>query len=171
MRVKFWQKTLAALLVVGVLPIAFVNAVSIQGTRDRLTELGVTNIRERAVSTANAIDSYLQGPLGDVVLVSKLPAVIAYAQNVNDPDLRRAAREVLAAASARSVNYESIAIVSIDPHQPQEGLAVVPASLGLPPSFTAHDLLADERYQWRIGPNYVRLVPGVRQAHVIAVDT
>ena len=114
MRVKFWQKTLAALLVVGVLPIAFVNAVSIQGTRDRLTELGVTNIRERAVSTANAIDSYLQGPLGDVVLVSKLPAVIAYAQNVNDPDLRRAAREVLAAASARSVNYESIAIVSID---------------------------------------------------------
>ena len=114
MRLKFWHKTVAALLIVGVLPIAVVNAVSIQGTRDRLTGLGVTNISERALGTASAIDSYLQGPLGDVVLVSKLPAVIAYAQNVVDPDLRRAAREVLAAAAARSPNYESIAIVSID---------------------------------------------------------
>lgn len=114
MRFKFWQKTVAALLIVGVVPIAFVNAVSIQGTRDRLTGLGVTNVSERALGTAAAIDSYLQGPLGDVVLVSKLPAVIAYAQNVVDPDLRRAAREVLSAAAARSPNYESIAIVSID---------------------------------------------------------
>ena len=38
----------------------------------------------------------------------------------------------------------------------------------LPPSFTVHDLLTDERYQWRIGANYVRLEPGVRQAHVCA---
>jgi starch synthase (maltosyl-transferring) len=63
-----------------------------------------------------------------------------------------------------------ITIVNIDPHQAQEGLAIVPASLGLPPSFTAHDVLSDERFQWRIGPNYVRLVPGVRQAHVICVE-
>ena len=48
-----------------------------------------------------------------------------------------------------------ITVVNIDPHQLQEGLAVVPASLGLPPSFTVHDLLSDERFQWRIGPNYV----------------
>ena len=114
MRIKFWQKTLLALLIVGVVPIAAVNFVSIQGTRERLTQLGVTNIRERAVSTAAAIDSYLKGPLGDVVLASRLPAVVAYAQNVTDPDLRRAAREVLAAAASRSPNYESIAIVSID---------------------------------------------------------
>jgi C4-dicarboxylate-specific signal transduction histidine kinase len=114
MRVTFWQKTLLALLIVGVVPIAAVNAVSVQQTRDRLTQLGVTNIRERAISTANNIDSYLRGPLGDVVLASKLPAVIAYAQNVTDPDLRRAAREMLSAVASRSPNYESIAIVSID---------------------------------------------------------
>jgi hypothetical protein len=33
-----------------------------------------------------------------------------------------------------------------------------------------HDLLTDERFQWRIGPNYVRLEPGVRQAHVIRIE-
>jgi starch synthase (maltosyl-transferring) len=63
-----------------------------------------------------------------------------------------------------------LTVVSIDPHQTQEGLAIVPANLGLPPSFTAHDLLTDERYPWRTGPNYVRFEPGVRQAHVIRVE-
>jgi starch synthase (maltosyl-transferring) len=62
-------------------------------------------------------------------------------------------------------------VVNLDPHQPQEGVATIPAILGLAPSFTAHDLLSDERYQWRIGPNYVRLEPGVRQAHVIRVES
>ncbi len=63
-----------------------------------------------------------------------------------------------------------LTVVNIDPHQTQEGVATVPASLGLPPSFTAHDLLSDERFQWRIGPNYVRLEPGIRQAHIIEVE-
>jgi starch synthase (maltosyl-transferring) len=62
-------------------------------------------------------------------------------------------------------------VVNIDPYQAQEGLAIVPAHLGLSPSFTAHDLLSDERFAWRIGPNYVRLEPGRRQAHVIRVET
>ncbi len=63
-----------------------------------------------------------------------------------------------------------ITVVNIDPHQTQEGLAVIPASLSLPPSFTAHDLLADGdgRFQWRIGHNYVRLGPG--QAHLARVE-
>jgi starch synthase (maltosyl-transferring) len=63
-----------------------------------------------------------------------------------------------------------ITVVSIDPHQAQEGLAIIPANLGLPPSFTAHDLLTGDRFVWRIGPNYVRLDPGVRQAHIIRVE-
>ena len=62
----------------------------------------------------------------------------------------------------------SITVVNIDPHQPQEGLAVVPASLGLPPSFTVHDLLSDERFQWRIGaelrPARARRAPGARDS-------
>ena len=60
--------------------------------------------------------------------------------------------------------------INLDPHQPQEGVAVVPDSLGLPPSFTVHDLLTDERFVWRIGHNFVAFVPGVRQAHVLRVE-
>ena len=58
-------------------------------------------------------------------------------------------------------------MVNLDPHQGQQGVAVIPASLGLPPTFTVHDLLSGERYQWRIGHNFVGLAPGVRQAHVL----
>ncbi len=63
-----------------------------------------------------------------------------------------------------------ITVVNLDPHQTQEGLAVIPASLGLPPSFTVHDLLADgdARFQWRIGQNYVRLAPGA--SHLMRVE-
>jgi starch synthase (maltosyl-transferring) len=61
-----------------------------------------------------------------------------------------------------------IVVVNIDPAGPREGLTILPAALGLPPAFTVHDLLADERYQWRIGRNYVRLDAG--KAHVLKVE-
>jgi starch synthase (maltosyl-transferring) len=63
-----------------------------------------------------------------------------------------------------------LTVVNLDPQYTQEGLAIVPAHLGLPPVFTVRDLLTDERFQWRVGPNYVRLEPGVRQAHLCAVE-
>jgi starch synthase (maltosyl-transferring) len=80
------------------------------------------------------------------------------------------ANDALIAYAKRADGNTIITVVSIDPHQVQEGLAIIPANLGLPPSFTAHDLLTDERYLWRIGPNFVRLEPGVRQAHVVRVE-
>ncbi len=80
------------------------------------------------------------------------------------------ANDALVAYAKRSGANTMITVVNIDPHQAQEGVAVVPASLGLPPAFTVHDLLSDERFQWHIGPNYVRLQPGVRQAHVTRVE-
>jgi starch synthase (maltosyl-transferring) len=57
--------------------------------------------------------------------------------------------------------------VNLDPFGTQEGITVVPASLGLPPAFPVEDLLAGERHAWRIGRNYVRLEPG--QAHLLRV--
>ena len=45
---------------------------------------------------------------------------------------------------------------------------MIPAALGLPPAFTARDLLAEEDYAWRIWRNYVRLAPG--SAHVLHVS-
>ena len=108
---KFWQKVLIALLVVGVVPIILVSAVSVTRTRDQLTSLGVTNIQQRSTSTAAAIDSYLQSRLGDIVLVAKLPDIVKYAQNTADGGAKASARTALAAAAARSPEYESVAVV------------------------------------------------------------
>jgi starch synthase (maltosyl-transferring) len=62
-----------------------------------------------------------------------------------------------------------IVVVSLDPHRAQEGVAVVPAWLGLPPAFAVEDLLDGARYDWRLGRNYVRLGPGERMAHLLRV--
>jgi starch synthase (maltosyl-transferring) len=78
------------------------------------------------------------------------------------------ANDALVAYAKRSAGNTVVTVVNIDPHQSQEGLAVVPASLGLPPVFTVHDLLSDEGFQWRIGPNFVRLGPG--QSHLARVE-
>ena len=60
-----------------------------------------------------------------------------------------------------------LVVVNLDPRHAQEGVTVVPAALGLPPAFTARDLLVDESFQWRIGRNYVRLAPG--GSHVLHI--
>jgi starch synthase (maltosyl-transferring) len=62
-----------------------------------------------------------------------------------------------------------IVVASLDPHWPQEGVAVVPAWLGLPPAFQVEDLLDGARYDWRLGRNYVRLGPDERMAHLLRV--
>jgi C4-dicarboxylate-specific signal transduction histidine kinase len=114
LRPRFWQKVLAALLIVGVVPIALVSAISIQNTRNDLTNLGVTNIQQRSTSTASAIDAYLQSRLGDIILVGKLPDIVRFGQNLKDANAKNAARQALAAAAARSPEYESIAVVDPD---------------------------------------------------------
>jgi starch synthase (maltosyl-transferring) len=81
------------------------------------------------------------------------------------------ANDALIAYAKRSPGNTVITIVNLDPHQPQEGAATIPANLGLPPSFTVNDLLSDERFAWRIGPNYVRLEPWSRQAHILRVES
>ena len=110
--IRFWHKVLAALLVVGVVPIALVSIVSIQKTRTDLTDLGVTNIQQRSTSTAAAIDAYLQNRLDDIVLVSRIPDVVRYATAL-DPDTKDSARQALKAAAARSAEYESVAVVDL----------------------------------------------------------
>ena len=113
----------------------------------------------------------LDGPLLPVVRrlnhIRRENAALQHLPNVTFLDT---ANDALIAYAKQTAGNAVITVVNLDPHQPQEGLTVVPASLGLPPSFAVHDLLDGERYQWRIGPNYVRLEPGVRQAHVARVE-
>jgi starch synthase (maltosyl-transferring) len=63
-----------------------------------------------------------------------------------------------------------VVAVNLDPHHTQEGSITIPAHLGLPPAFGVTDLLSGERFDWRIGPNFVRLDPWTRQAHILRVD-
>jgi starch synthase (maltosyl-transferring) len=92
-------------------------------------------------------------------------------QQLSNVTFLETANDALVAYAKQARGNTVITVVNIDPHQTQEGVAVVPAQLGLPPAFTVHDVLSGERYQWRIGPNFVRLEPGVRQAHVAVVET
>jgi starch synthase (maltosyl-transferring) len=80
------------------------------------------------------------------------------------------ANDALIAYAKQTGTNTIICIVNLDPYDVQEGLTTVPAHLGLPPVFTVEDLLSGERFQWRIGPNYVRLEPGVRQGHISLVS-
>ena len=62
-----------------------------------------------------------------------------------------------------------IVVVNLDPRSPQEGVAVVPVSSGLPPAYSADELLDGQTFHWRIGRNFVRLGPGkshILQLHV-----
>jgi starch synthase (maltosyl-transferring) len=81
------------------------------------------------------------------------------------------ANDALLAYAKQTGANTVITVVNLDPHQMQEGVAIVPAHLGLAPSFAVTDLLTGERFQWRIGPNYVRLEPGVRPAHINLIET
>jgi starch synthase (maltosyl-transferring) len=62
-------------------------------------------------------------------------------------------------------------VVNLDPISAREGVAIVPAAMGLPPTFHVRDLLDDTVYTWHVGRNYVGLEPGKRQAHVLRVES
>jgi starch synthase (maltosyl-transferring) len=62
-----------------------------------------------------------------------------------------------------------LTVVNLDPHNPQSGwVALDLRNLGIGPDerFQVHDLLSDQRFQWRGEHNYVLLDPSRMPAHV-----
>jgi starch synthase (maltosyl-transferring) len=108
----------------------------------------------------------LDGPL--LPLVRRLNAI-----RRENPVFRRLANiefletepDQLLAYLKREEDALVIVCVNLDPLAEREGVVVLPAALGLPPSHTVVDLLDGRRHQWRIGRNYIRLGPG--KAHVL----
>ncbi|HWC86280.1 MAG TPA: alpha-1,4-glucan--maltose-1-phosphate maltosyltransferase [Solirubrobacteraceae bacterium] len=114
----------------------------------------------------------LDGPLLPLIhTLNRARRVHPALQELANVTFLETANEAVIAYAKQSRGNTVITVVNIDPHWTQEGVAVIPAELGLPPVFTMHDLLSGERFHWRIGPNYVRLEPGVRQAHLGVVET
>jgi starch synthase (maltosyl-transferring) len=111
----------------------------------------------------------LEGPL--LPLVGRLnevrranPAL----QRVDNLAWLQTENDGLIAYAKRSEGNTVLVCVNLDPFATREGVAVVPASLGLPPSFPVRDTLSGESFSWQIGRNYVRLRPG--QSHVLRVE-
>jgi starch synthase (maltosyl-transferring) len=113
----------------------------------------------------------LDGPLLPMIArLNKLRRDHPALQELSNVTFLDTAHEALIAYAKQTRSDTVICVVNLDPHQPQQGITVIPASLGLPPSFTVHDVLSGERFQWRIGANFVALAPGSRQAHVLEVE-
>jgi starch synthase (maltosyl-transferring) len=90
-------------------------------------------------------------------------------QELSNVSFLEAENDALIAFAKQTAGNSAIVVVNVDPHQAQAGAVHVPAGLAAEPGITVHDLLSGEHYQWHEGPNYVRLAPGERQAHVLAV--
>ena len=102
-----------ALLVVALAPLEVATNVALPATRDRLVDLAVANVNARSTQTAAAIDAYIQTRRRDIVNVSQMPDIIAFAQNISDQPQRGLARAALAAAAAVAPEYESIAVLDL----------------------------------------------------------
>ena len=114
----------------------------------------------------------LDGPL--LPMVSQLNAVRRdnpALQHIDNVGFLDTANDGLIGYVKRSGGNVVVTVVNLDAHATREGLVSVPAQLGLPPAFVVEDLLdpAGARFDWRIGPNFVRLAPGA--AHVLRVAT
>jgi starch synthase (maltosyl-transferring) len=112
----------------------------------------------------------LDGPL--LPLVARLNAIrrenVAL-QWLGGIDFLETENDQLIAYVRRAKGNVLIVCVNLDPRAPEEGVAVVPVTLGLPPAFAASELLSDQEFHWRSGRNYVRLAPG--QSHILRVET
>lgn len=173
---RFWHKVLAALLVVGVVPILLVSVVSIRSTRSDLIDLGVTNIQQRSTGTAAALDAYLTNRLEDIVLVSRIPDVIRFVV-YNDPAIKDAARDALKAAASRSQEYESVAIVDLTGRivaaslPTDEGTDVKFREYFLQPKGTGNAYISDPSYSVITNKPALFFSAAVKdaQGHVLAV--
>ncbi len=92
-------------------------------------------------------------------------------QRFDDVTFLETENDALIAYVKQSEGNAIVVVVNIDFSNPQQGLAVIPYDLGLPPSFTVTDLLTGERFDWGIGRNFVALDPIHRVAHVLQVTT
>jgi starch synthase (maltosyl-transferring) len=112
----------------------------------------------------------LDGPL--LPLVERLNAIRRASpalQRLDDVTFLETENDALIAYLKQDQGNAIVVVVNIDYTNPQEGLAIVPHDLGLPPSFTVTDLLTGDRFGWGIGRNFVGLDPAHRVAHVLEV--
>ena len=90
-------------------------------------------------------------------------------QRLDNIDFLETENDQLIAYAKRGEGNIVLVCVNLDARAEHEGVVTVPVWLGLPPAYSATELLTDQEFHWRIGRNYVRLAPG--QAHLLRVET
>jgi starch synthase (maltosyl-transferring) len=91
-------------------------------------------------------------------------------QRLDNVTFVRTENDALIGYVKRGSSEALLTVVNLDPHRVQEGVVIVADTLGLPPVFAVVDLLSGERFDWRLGRNFVRLDPGVRAGHLLLVQ-
>jgi starch synthase (maltosyl-transferring) len=104
-----------------------------------------------------------------IALLNRIRRENAALREFSNVTFLQTANEALISYAKRSEENTLIVVVNIDPHQSQAGVADVPVELIGRAPVPVEDLLDGTRYMWQPGPNYVRLTPGERQAHVLRV--
>jgi starch synthase (maltosyl-transferring) len=89
-------------------------------------------------------------------------------QRLGNLELLETEQEQLLAYLKREAENVVLVCVNLDPAAAHEGVVVLPAATGLPPSFLVRDLVEGREFNWRIGRNYVGLEPG--RSHVLRVE-
>ena len=115
-------------------------------------------------------DRHFDGPL--LPLISRLNEIrrdSAALQRLANVTFLETDNEGIIAYAKQAPGEILIVAVNLDPHHGNEGVVTVPAHLGTPPAFTVLDELSGEKYDWRLGRNYVGLHPWGRQVHVLRV--
>jgi starch synthase (maltosyl-transferring) len=113
----------------------------------------------------------LDGPLLPMIRrVNEIRAENPALQRLSNVYFLETHNEAIIAYAKTAPGNTLVVVVNLDPHNLQEGIALIPAHLGLPPVFTVEDLLTGDHYDWRIGANYVRLDPAGRQTHIFRVE-
>jgi starch synthase (maltosyl-transferring) len=118
-------------------------------------------IRERA----------LDGPLLPMIRrINEIRRENVALQHLSNVHFLETHNEAIIAFAKQAPGNTLVVAANLDPHNVQEGIALIPAQLGLPPVFTVEDLLTGDHYDWRIGANYLRLDPAGRQTHIMRVE-
>jgi starch synthase (maltosyl-transferring) len=113
----------------------------------------------------------LDGPLLPMIRrINEIRAENPALQRLSNVHFLDTHNEAIMAYAKQAPGNTLVIAANLDPHNAQEGIALIPAHLGLPPVFAVEDLLTGEHYDWRIGANYVRLDPAVRQTHILRVE-
>jgi starch synthase (maltosyl-transferring) len=113
----------------------------------------------------------LDGPLLPLVArLNEIRRANPALQRLDNLTFLETANDQLIAYAKSEAGNTVIVCVNLDPHTAQVGLVAIPESLGLPPIFTVSDLLEGGSWAWSTGGNYVELVPGKQQAHVLGVE-